>query len=151
MGYSDLPPHPTPQAPEVGTPPALSRDGSLLLLFVLTAALLMTSSQSEAPGYIAVCTDVLTTSMPSTTAPKTTCFPSRCAVFFVHRKNCDVPVFGLYDVTTSTAERASAEAESRTILHREVTDEALAPFALSVLNPRYVHESLVSHRPTVCH
>lgn len=35
----------------------------------------------------------LTTSIPSTTAPKTTCFPSRWEVFTVQRKNCDPFVF----------------------------------------------------------
>merc|ERR1719478_1731516 len=35
-----------------------------------------------------------TTSMPSTTFPKTTCFPSSQSVFTVQRKNCEPFVFG---------------------------------------------------------
>merc|ERR1711920_491363 len=35
-----------------------------------------------------------TTSMPSTTEPKTTCLPSSHAVFTVHKKNCEPFVFG---------------------------------------------------------
>merc|ERR1712183_1101390 len=35
-----------------------------------------------------------TTSMPSTTLPKTTCLPSNQAVFTVHKKNCEPFVFG---------------------------------------------------------
>mmetsp|Transcript_51433 Transcript_51433/g.151596 ORF Transcript_51433/g.151596 Transcript_51433/m.151596 type:complete len:215 (-) Transcript_51433:172-816(-) len=34
-----------------------------------------------------------TTSMPSTTRPKTTCFPSRCGQVFVVMKNCEPLVF----------------------------------------------------------
>mmetsp|Transcript_37278 Transcript_37278/g.118640 ORF Transcript_37278/g.118640 Transcript_37278/m.118640 type:complete len:222 (-) Transcript_37278:477-1142(-) len=34
------------------------------------------------------------TSMPSTTWPKTTCLPSRCGVAFVQMKNCEPLVFG---------------------------------------------------------
>ena len=36
----------------------------------------------------------LTTSMPSTTDPKTTCLPSNQAVSAVHKKNCDPLVLG---------------------------------------------------------
>ena len=35
-----------------------------------------------------------TTSMPSTTDPKTTCFPSNQEVLAVHKKNCEPLVLG---------------------------------------------------------
>merc|ERR1712083_585252 len=36
----------------------------------------------------------LTTSIPSTTLPNTTCFPSNQSVLTVHKKNCEPFVFG---------------------------------------------------------
>merc|ERR1712113_1050079 len=54
----------------------------------------MTTGLAVFPDWEPTASIFLTTSMPSDTAPKTTCLPSSQAVLTVQRKNCEPLVFG---------------------------------------------------------
>ena len=54
----------------------------------------MRTSADVAPDCEPTASTFLTTSMPSTTEPKTVCLPSNQAVSAVHKKNCEPFVFG---------------------------------------------------------
>ena len=54
----------------------------------------MRTSALVAPDCEPTASTFFTTSIPSTTLPKTTCLPSNHVVSLVHKKNCEPLVFG---------------------------------------------------------